>query len=92
MFILPVLNENKKIKKKDMPIVNLYFTFCCQTPHQQTDKLDLERYPDRISGGGGFGPVADDGYGVSYIIAGEDYIFIHVSSKRSCPTTVSIIS
>ncbi|XP_053398248.1 carnitine O-palmitoyltransferase 1, liver isoform-like [Mercenaria mercenaria] len=60
-----------------------------QTPHTQTDKLDLEKYPDRISGGGGFGPVADDGYGVSYIIAGEDHIFIHVSSKRSCPTTDS---
>lgn len=60
-----------------------------QTPHQQTDKLDLEKHPDRISGGGGFGPVADDGYGVSYIIAGEDTIFFHISSKKSCPTTDS---
>jgi len=55
-----------------------------QTPHQQTDKLDLSKYPDMISGGGGFGPVANDGYGVSYIIAGEDVIFFHISSKRSC--------
>jgi hypothetical protein len=69
----------------------LVFDLYVQTPHQQTDKLDLERFPDRISGGGGFGPVADDGYGVSYIIAGEDHIFIHVSSKNSCPTTVSIL-
>lgn len=38
---------------------------------------------------GGFGPVADDGYGVSYIIAGEDMIFFHISSKRSSPLTVS---
>ncbi|XP_070190742.1 carnitine O-palmitoyltransferase 1, liver isoform-like isoform X2 [Littorina saxatilis] len=58
-----------------------------QTPHQQTDKLDLNKYPDRICGGGGFGPVADDGYGVSYIIAGEDTIFFHISCKNSCPTT-----
>ncbi|XP_052808482.1 carnitine O-palmitoyltransferase 1, liver isoform-like isoform X2 [Mya arenaria] len=60
-----------------------------QTPHTQTDKLDLIKYPDRIAGGGGFGPVADDGYGVSYIIAGENYLFFHVSCKRSCPTTSS---
>ena len=33
--------------------------------------------------------VADDGYGVSYIIAGEDTVFFHVSSKRSCSMTVS---
>ncbi|XP_076466098.1 carnitine O-palmitoyltransferase 1, liver isoform-like [Babylonia areolata] len=58
-----------------------------QTPHQQTDKLDLKKYPERICGGGGFGPVADDGYGVSYIVAGEDTIFFHISCKKSCPTT-----
>ncbi|KAL8625867.1 hypothetical protein ACOMHN_012459 [Nucella lapillus] len=61
----------------------------CQTPHQQTEKLDLKKHPDRICGGGGFGPVADDGYGVSYIIAGEDTIFFHISCKNSCPTTNS---
>ena len=33
--------------------------------------------------------VADDGYGVSYVIAGEDIIFFHVSSKRTSPETVS---
>ena len=33
--------------------------------------------------------VADDGYGVSYIIAGEDVIFFHISSKKSCPVTVN---
>ncbi|XP_025099483.1 carnitine O-palmitoyltransferase 1, liver isoform-like isoform X1 [Pomacea canaliculata] len=60
-----------------------------QTPHQQTDKLDLHKYPDRICAGGGFGPVADDGYGVSYIIAGEDTIFFHISCKKSCPSTDS---
>jgi len=60
-----------------------------QTPHGQTSKLDLNAHPDCISAGGGFGPVADDGYGVSYIIAGEDLIFFHVSSKKSSPETES---
>jgi carnitine O-palmitoyltransferase 1 len=60
-----------------------------QTPHQQTDKLDLENNPNMISAGGGFGPVADDGYGVSYIIAGENVVFFHISSKKSCPITDS---
>lgn len=61
-----------------------------QTPHGQTPKFDLKKYPDCISAGGGFGPVADDGYGVSYIIAGEDLLFFHISSKISCKETVSI--
>ncbi|XP_020286532.1 carnitine O-palmitoyltransferase 1, liver isoform isoform X2 [Pseudomyrmex gracilis] len=60
-----------------------------QTPHGQTSKLDLKKYPNCISVGGGFGPVADDGYGVSYIIAGENIIFFHVSSKRSSSRTDS---
>ena len=42
-----------------------------------------------MAAGGGFGPVADDGYGVSYIINGENTIFFHVSAKKSCPKTVS---
>ena len=33
-----------------------------------------------LSAGGGFGPVSDDGYGVSYIICHEDLIMFHVSS------------
>lgn len=36
--------------------------------------------------------VADDGYGVSYSIIGEKIISFHVSSKRSCPQTVSFSS
>jgi len=60
-----------------------------QTPHGQTSKMDLKKHPNCISAGGGFGPVADDGYGVSYIVAGEDIIFFHISSKLSCPTTSS---
>lgn len=61
-----------------------------QTPHGQTSLINLKKYPNCISAGGGFGPVADDGYGVSYIIAGEDLIFFHISCKRSSPQTNAV--
>ncbi|XP_053112092.1 carnitine O-palmitoyltransferase 1, muscle isoform isoform X2 [Hemicordylus capensis] len=60
-----------------------------QTPQQQIKMFDLEKNPDHISPGGGFGPVADDGYGVSYIVAGENFITFHISSKFSSPETDS---
>uniref|UniRef100_A0A1I8IWI5 G_PROTEIN_RECEP_F1_2 domain-containing protein n=1 Tax=Macrostomum lignano TaxID=282301 RepID=A0A1I8IWI5_9PLAT len=60
-----------------------------QTPHGQTNVLDLEKHPDFLSAGGGFGPVSQDGYGVSYIIAGENTVFFHVSSRVSCDKTDS---
>lgn len=37
---------------------NYFVLVATQTPHQQTDKLDLARNPDMISAGGGFGPVS----------------------------------
>ncbi|KAJ7989930.1 hypothetical protein DPEC_G00309590 [Dallia pectoralis] len=60
-----------------------------QTPVQQLELFDMKNHPDFISLGGGFGPVADDGYGVSYIIVGEDMINFHVSCKRSFSETDS---
>uniref|UniRef100_A0A8C3NDU4 Carnitine O-palmitoyltransferase 1, muscle isoform n=1 Tax=Geospiza parvula TaxID=87175 RepID=A0A8C3NDU4_GEOPR len=60
-----------------------------QTPQQQLKMFDLDKFPQHVSSGGGFGPVADDGYGVSYIIAGENLITFHVSSKFSSPETDS---
>ncbi|XP_007502831.1 carnitine O-palmitoyltransferase 1, muscle isoform isoform X1 [Monodelphis domestica] len=53
----------------------------------QIHMFDPEKYPNHIAAGGGFGPVADDGYGVSYMIAGENTIFFHVSSKFSSSET-----
>ncbi|XP_062993403.1 palmitoyl thioesterase CPT1C isoform X2 [Elgaria multicarinata webbii] len=58
-----------------------------QTPVQQMELFDLENHPDYISCGGGFGPVDDDGYGVSYIIVGDDLINFHVSCKCSSRET-----
>ncbi|XP_038237958.1 carnitine O-palmitoyltransferase 1, brain isoform isoform X2 [Dermochelys coriacea] len=58
-----------------------------QTPIQQFELFDLKKHPDYISCGGGFGPVDDNGYGVSYIIIGEDLITFHISCKFSSPET-----
>ncbi|KAM7134366.1 LOW QUALITY PROTEIN: palmitoyl thioesterase CPT1C [Macrochelys suwanniensis] len=58
-----------------------------QTPIQQLELFDLRNHPDYISCGGGFGPVDDNGYGVSYIIIGENLITFHVSCKFSSPET-----
>ncbi|NXL37539.1 CPT1A palmitoyltransferase, partial [Glaucidium brasilianum] len=57
-----------------------------QTPQQY---IDLKKNPEMLSCGGGFGPVADDGYGVSYIILDENAIHFHISSKISCSDTDS---
>ena len=57
-----------------------------QIPHSQTGKLDSKIY---VSAGGGFGPVADDGYGVSYNICGENMLCFHISSKKCCSKTDS---
>ena len=43
----------------------------------------------QISPGGGFGPVADDGYGVSYMVPDDHQIFFHISSKISSKQTDS---
>ena len=44
-----------------------------------------------IACGGGFGPVVDDGYGVSYFMNGENKIFFHISSSKKAEHTVSRI-
>ncbi|XP_027450099.1 carnitine O-palmitoyltransferase 1, muscle isoform isoform X1 [Zalophus californianus] len=56
----------------------------------QIRMFDPDKYPNHLGAGGGFGPVADDGYGVSYMIAGENTIFFHISSKFSSSETVSL--
>ncbi|XP_068415707.1 carnitine O-palmitoyltransferase 1, muscle isoform isoform X1 [Eschrichtius robustus] len=58
-----------------------------QTAQFQIRMFDPNQYPNHLGAGGGFGPVANDGYGVSYMIAGENTIFFHVSSKFSSSET-----
>ncbi|XP_030057166.1 LOW QUALITY PROTEIN: carnitine O-palmitoyltransferase 1, liver isoform [Microcaecilia unicolor] len=60
-----------------------------QTPQQQVELFQLDKNPEFVSSGGGFGPVADDGYGVSYVNVGENLINFHVSSKYSSSETDS---
>lgn len=40
-----------------------------------------------ISPGGGFGPVHPDGYGVSYMIVGENHFYMHISSHHKSSDT-----
>uniref|UniRef100_A0A671YDP8 carnitine O-palmitoyltransferase n=1 Tax=Sparus aurata TaxID=8175 RepID=A0A671YDP8_SPAAU len=58
-----------------------------QTAVQQMELFDMVNHPEYVSCGGGFGPVADDGYGVAYSVLGEDVINFHISCKHSCPDT-----
>ena len=60
-----------------------------QTPTQQTGRIDYNAEPWRVSCGGGFGPVARDGYGVSYIFPGDNILYFHITSFKSSPVTVS---
>ncbi|XP_070178057.1 carnitine O-palmitoyltransferase 1, liver isoform-like isoform X2 [Littorina saxatilis] len=64
-----------------------------QQPQQQiADSPDCNEayFYDMLCPGGGFGPVSDHGYGVSYMVPGERRIFFHVSSKRNHPATDSL--
>mmetsp|Transcript_59715 Transcript_59715/g.141984 ORF Transcript_59715/g.141984 Transcript_59715/m.141984 type:complete len:801 (+) Transcript_59715:97-2499(+) len=62
-----------------------------QTPQKQTEGRWNPEGSDacRISPGGGFGPVAENGYGVSYMFGNDNVIFVHVSSKHSAVETDS---
>nr|XP_026693433.1 carnitine O-palmitoyltransferase 1, muscle isoform [Ciona intestinalis] len=60
-----------------------------QTPVDQVGRSVLRNNKEMTPTGGGFGPVADDGYGVSYIICHENLIMFHVSSKYSSSETDS---
>ncbi|XP_052812876.1 carnitine O-palmitoyltransferase 1, liver isoform-like isoform X2 [Mya arenaria] len=65
-----------------------------QSPQQQlkdSPSCDMPEYRDKVSPGGGFGPVSDDGYGVAYMIPGDFKFFFHVSSKKSSKQTDSTL-
>lgn len=63
-----------------------------QQPQQQMDRgfdINIPEVQNMLSPGGGFGPVSDTGYGVSYMIPDEKLIYFHVSSKVSAENTDS---
>jgi len=59
-----------------------------QIPQRQTTERP-DGDPKLLSPSGGFGPVSDSGYGVSYMMADDARTFFHVSSKKSCDKTKS---
>lgn len=94
--VLRYLEEQSPFFDKIFPPTYLLST--SQTPMSQCEEdamKDLKLSPKQrfnmITAGGGFGPVTDKGYGVSYIVAGEDQISFHISSKRSADNTVSFV-
>ncbi len=93
MFALYVVSKGKAI---DSPFLKSALSepwtlSTSQQPQQQTAMWNLKdpKWAKYISPGGGFGPVANDGYGVSYMQAGEDEMFFHISSKISATNTDS---
>lgn len=56
-----------------------------QTPTRYSDGWTMEK----CCMGGGFLSVDPEGYGVSYMIYGEDHIKFHVTSHRNCEKTSS---
>lgn len=93
MFALYVVSKGKSI---DSPFLKGALSepwrlSTSQQPQQQTSVWNLKdpKWAKYISPGGGFGPVAKDGYGVSYMQAGEDEMFFHISSSQSAKNTDS---
>lgn len=61
-----------------------------QVPPDQTNmKTEDSRGEDLKFTSGGFGAVAKDGYGVSYVVLKKGGIFFHISSYFSCQKTSS---
>lgn len=76
------------------PMVSWGWAPSCESCGQSKDNISLAFRSSRSAHLSFFTlalpQVADDGYGVSYMIAGEDTIFFHVSSKFSSSETVSL--
>lgn len=77
-FLKSVMSRGWKLSTSQVPV--------WQSDNEWPSKDNGDKFP-RPSGG--FGPVADDGYGVSYAISGENNLFFHVSSKKSGSNTDS---
>ena len=92
LFALYVVSVGKEIESDFVKnaIATPWKLSTSQVPQRQ---LPAGSWPDQgdsyYTPSGGFGPVADDGYGVSYCLCGDKRFFFHVSSKVSCSTTDS---
>ncbi|XP_029312035.1 carnitine O-palmitoyltransferase 1, liver isoform isoform X2 [Cottoperca gobio] len=72
-FLKEVLSEPWRLSTSQSPM--------------HVEMFDIVNHPEYVSCGGGFGPVADDGYGVSYSFMGENILNLHITCKHSCPDT-----
>ncbi|XP_076057083.1 carnitine O-palmitoyltransferase 1, liver isoform-like [Oratosquilla oratoria] len=96
LFALYVVSKGLGYENKflDSVIRRPWTLSTSQQPQQQIQAnipdINLEPFRKMCSPGGGFGPVSDDGYGVSYMLPNEYNIFFHVSSKRSSSKTDSV--
>lgn len=88
--LLKELEKSSFEKLKKMP-VSLHEKQPSQRDrlHKSSETMLGRRFIVNIFTGGGFGPVATDGYGVSYMLVGGSDFFFHVSSRRCSPYTVS---
>jgi len=91
LFTLYVVSRYLGLESKflDKALTQQWKLSTSQTPHSQSNLINFNDYPEYLSAGGGFGPVSEVGYGVSYIVCHEDLIMFHVSSKTTCSTTSS---
>ncbi|GFO16152.1 carnitine o-palmitoyltransferase 1, liver isoform [Plakobranchus ocellatus] len=78
-FLKNVLSIPWTLSTSQQPQQQIWWSPGCGNP----------KYHDKLCPGGGFGPVANDGYGVSYMVPGDLRIFFHVSSRRSASGTNS---
>ena len=94
LFALYVVSAGKGI---DAPFLQSVISSPWKLSTSQVPQRQLPRgtWPQNDAGdryytpSGGFGPVADDGYGISYCLCGDSRFFFHVSSKKTFPTTDS---
>ncbi|CAF0926282.1 unnamed protein product [Adineta steineri] len=90
-FLQQVLQEPWKLSTSQTPTLyddKRLAKLVAEKP-EVAEKIGWSQFKGVVGAGGGFGPVAADGYGVSYIITSEDLIFFHISSTKSSPETDS---
>jgi carnitine O-palmitoyltransferase 1 len=73
-FLSAVFKRGWKLSTSQIPV----------PPSAADYSVPSSRYPRAF---GGFGPVADDGYGVCYSIQSDDMLMFHVSAKNGCAGT-----
>uniref|UniRef100_A0A7S4CVH5 Choline/carnitine acyltransferase domain-containing protein n=1 Tax=Eutreptiella gymnastica TaxID=73025 RepID=A0A7S4CVH5_9EUGL len=94
LFALYVVSRGKDVNSPFLEhVLGMKWTLSTsQVPWRQARKEDYEgcqRNNIRTTSGG-FGPVDPDGYGCCYTFMDDDYLNLHISSRRACPRTDSV--